>query len=48
MPKPRKDESEKAYIPRCIKHVMEKEGLNRKQAAGKCFGMWRNRKKGKK
>lgn len=43
MPKPKKNESKKAYIARCIEYCVKKEGLTKKQAAGKCYGMWKNK-----
>ena len=47
MPKPKKGESKKSYISRCIPVVIS-EGRTMDQAAGKCHGMWKNYKKAKK
>lgn len=41
MPKPQKGESKDKYISRCIRMV-RREGTPAKEAAGKCFGMWRH------
>lgn len=41
MPTPTAGESEQDFVSRCIPIVM-KEGLDQKQAAGKCYGMYRN------
>jgi len=46
MPEVKKGESEQSYISRCISHCIKNEGLTQEQAAGKCYGMWRNKKKG--
>lgn len=43
MPTPRKDEKESDYISRCVEQVME-EGLDKDQALGKCYGMWKEHK----
>jgi hypothetical protein len=43
MPEPRKGEEKEAYISRCIR-ICRREGLTGKQAAGKCYGMWRQAK----
>ena len=45
MPTVKSGESEKNYIARCIPYVMDNEGLDQKQAAGKCYGMFRNARK---
>ncbi len=34
-------ESQDDYVSRCIPYVMKNEGLDQKQASGKCFGMYR-------
>lgn len=43
MPSIKPGESEKDYVGRCIPYVIKKEGLDQKQAAGKCFGIYRNK-----
>lgn len=45
MPAPKKGETQDQYIQRAIRYMVEKEGLTAQQAAGKAFGMWRNKKK---
>jgi len=40
MPTPNKGEEKSAYISRCIKYCMDKEGIEQKAAVGKCYGMW--------
>jgi hypothetical protein len=47
MPKPNKNEKRKEYVSRCIAYY-KKKGLSTNQAAGRCYGMWRQHKKGKK
>ena len=47
MPKPRKRETLKHYLGRAIPMMMG-EGLKQKQAVGKAYGMYRNKKKAKK
>jgi hypothetical protein len=47
MPKIRKGDTEKSWIPMCINYVMKNEGLDAKQSAGKCYGMWRQHQKNK-
>jgi hypothetical protein len=47
MPKPKKGESKKSYISRCIPMVIG-EGKPPKEAAGKCYGMFDFYKKKKK
>ena len=44
MPRPSKGESRKAFISRCIPHLVEKEGHSQKHAVGKCFGIWKYEK----
>ena len=39
MPKPKKGESKKKYVARCIPEVIG-EGKPPKEAAGKCYGMY--------
>lgn len=43
MPEVRAGESSKAYISRCVKHVMA-EGKTQKQALGQCYGMLRQKR----
>ena len=45
MPKPRKGEKEKDYIPRAIKYMEQKEGIRGAHAVAKAFGMWKQAKK---
>lgn len=47
MPEPKSGEKRSEYIPRCISYVIENEGLDSEQAAGKCFGMWKQHLKNK-
>ena len=47
MPKPKKGESQKEYIGRCIPILIE-EGRKQDQAVAICYSMWRNRNKKKK
>lgn len=48
MPEPRQGENQQDYISRCIEYCIKNEGLDQKQAAGKCYGMWRqHHRKGK-
>jgi hypothetical protein len=42
-PEPRKGEEEQAFISRCIR-IVRREGKPAKEAAGKCYGIWRNAK----
>ncbi len=44
MPTPRSGESEQDFVSRCIPEVL-KEGATQDQAAGKCYGIYRNAKK---
>jgi hypothetical protein len=46
MPTPRPNESESDYVSRCVPYVMKNEGATQDQALGKCYGMYRNYKKG--
>jgi recombinational DNA repair protein RecR len=48
MPKILPSDDQESYVSRCIPYVMKNEGLNKEQAAGKCFGLFRNHKKNKK
>lgn len=43
MPEVRKGESGKDYISRCIAQC-RREGLTQEQAAGKCYGMLRQKR----
>jgi hypothetical protein len=45
MPKHKKGESRDDWMARCIPYVIEKEGLEQKEAAGKCGGMYDSWKK---
>ncbi len=46
MPNPRKDETREKFLSRCIPYVMDREGItDRKHAAAKCYGIWRQYKK---
>ena len=45
MPTIKKGESQKSYVSRCIAYVIKHEGATREQAAGKCYGMYRHKKK---
>ena len=47
IPSVKSGESEQEYVSRCIPYVMKNEGLNQKQAAGKCYGLYREHKQGK-
>lgn len=38
---PKKGESSKAWVSKCIAHCVKNEGLSQEQAAGKCYGMLR-------
>jgi len=42
---PRKGETEKQFMSRCISHIISKEGKSKSQAAAICGNLWR--KKGK-
>lgn len=44
MPNPKTGETEQEFVSRCIPIVI-KEGLDQKQSAGKCYGIYRNAKK---
>ena len=45
MPEVGAGESLNSYLARCIPHVMNKEGLTKNRAAGKCAGMYRHHRK---
>lgn len=47
MPAVKAGETRKQYISRCIAHYVKK-GKTTNQAAGQCYGMWKQHKKGKK
>lgn len=47
MPEVKAGEKRKNYVSRCIAHYKNK-GLSTNAAAGRCYGMWRQHKKGKK
>lgn len=44
IPNVKKGESEQDYVSRCIPIVMKEGNVTRQQAAGKCFGMYREYK----
>lgn len=44
MPKVKPKEKQSDYVDRCVSYVMKNEGLIRKQALGKCYGMYRHKK----
>ncbi len=44
MPEPRKGEDKDSYISRCIAHLIKNEDKGREEAAGQCYGMWRQHK----
>jgi len=48
MPTPKPKETQQEFISRCISYVIKEEGLDKDQAAGKCYGIWRQHKKKKK
>jgi hypothetical protein len=41
MPEKKPGESKDDYISRCIAYCIKNEGLTQEQAAGKCYGMWK-------
>ncbi len=43
-PEIKPNESETDYVSRCIPWLINNEGLSQEQAAGKCFGIFRNKK----
>ncbi len=43
MPDPIAGEKQSDYISRCIAYCIKNEGLDQKAAAGKCYGMWRQK-----
>ncbi len=47
MPKVLPKDTQESYVSRCIPYVMKNEGLDQKQASGKCFGLWRQHQKNK-
>ncbi len=48
MPAVRKGEKESDYVPRCVKYVIDNEGLDQKAALGKCYGMYKQHQKNQK
>lgn len=46
MPTVKEGESEESYVSRCIAYCIKNEGLTKEQAAGKCYGMYKNHKHG--
>lgn len=38
-------ESQNEFLSRCISYLIKHEGKTSKQAAGQCYGMWRQRHK---
>jgi len=44
MPKVKPGESQSKYVSRCVPYVM-KEGKTQDQALGKCYGMFRHKRK---
>ena len=48
MPKILSTDTKKTWIPKCISIVMKEGGHTKEQAAGKCFGMWKQHMKNKK
>ncbi len=47
MPSVKPNEKRSEYVSRCIAFVTKEEGLDSKQAAGKCFGLWKQHLKNK-
>ena len=45
MPSVKSGESEKDYVSRCIAYVIKNEGATQEQAAGKCYGLYRQHRK---
>jgi hypothetical protein len=41
IPEVKPGESKEDYISRCIAYCIKEEGLTQEQAAGKCYGMWK-------
>jgi hypothetical protein len=44
MPQPLPNERKGDYIKRCVKYLMENEGLKNNQAVAMCYSYWENRK----
>jgi len=42
---PHKGEHQEEFISRCISYLVKHENKTSKQAAGQCYGMWRQRHK---
>uniref|UniRef100_A0A6M3K0T5 Uncharacterized protein n=1 Tax=viral metagenome TaxID=1070528 RepID=A0A6M3K0T5_9ZZZZ len=38
---PHKGETQDSFISRCMSHLITKEGKSKDQAAGQCFGMYK-------
>lgn len=45
MPTPNKNETEEKFVSRCIAYVIKEKGKDQKQAAGECYGIWREHRK---
>jgi hypothetical protein len=43
MPDPKPNETEQEFVNRCIPYMM-KEGKTQEEAAGACYGIYRNKK----
>ena len=41
---PKEGEKSQDYVSRCIEYCIKYEGLTQKQAAGKCYGMLRQKR----
>jgi hypothetical protein len=44
---PRKDETQNAFLARCISYITKHENKPTKQASAICYSMWRNKDKAK-
>ena len=44
---PKKGETEREFISRCVSYIVSKEGKSKEQAAAICYSMWRERHGGK-
>ncbi|MBC8554917.1 MAG: S49 family peptidase [Candidatus Brocadiales bacterium] len=47
MPTPEKGEKKQAFISRCIKHLIDKEGKDQDQAVAQCNSIWNQHQKNK-